>query len=60
MDTYDPNDYPSQPQSNPYPFEPAGVHRDDEWFDPNGVYRQEYDRTDIVVPEPNPTTSWER
>ena len=51
-------DYPSQPSNNQFPYEPAGVHRDDNWFDPNGVYRQEYDRTDIFTPPPQPAV-WE-
>jgi hypothetical protein len=61
----DPNEYPSYdypppPESQPLPSEPAGVHRDDHWYDPTGVYRGEYDRTDIYTPQPDPVTWWER
>ena len=54
-DDYPANDWPTQPSQ-----EPIGVHRDDYYSDPNGVYRNEYDRTDIVVPEPDTTTWWDR
>lgn len=48
-------DYPVLPSQ-----EPVGTYRDDYYYDPRGVYRQEYDPTGIVVPQPDPTTWWER
>ena len=58
----DPNEYPSHdyPNEPAFPSEPAGIHRDDNWFDPNGVYREEYNRTDIYTPPPEPAAWWER
>jgi hypothetical protein len=57
---YEPDEYPTNDYPTPASQEPYGVHRDDYNYDPNGVYRQEYDRTDIMVPEPDTTTWWDR
>jgi hypothetical protein len=64
-DDYPTSDYPSAdyPAAD-YPVmpsqEPFGVHRDDYFYDPQGVNRGEYDRTDIVVPPDPPPVFWER
>ena len=51
-EAYDPAEYPPE---NPV----RDVNRDDWWNDPNGTYRGEFDPTDVIVNQPDPTPWWE-